>query len=143
MTPGPVGGIVDRRNGIAVDVRGLAAWRIQVSRRRCFITGPICRTPAMAVAEASPPIIAPLTPQDMTSCPVSHKPGTGYAVAASPGACGRVVVEPVQFAALPAAEPLHGQRRRDFPVIDAAAQLRQLVVEVLEQPLAIDCFIAS
>ena len=32
-----------------------------------FITGAMRRTPATAVAHASPPIIAPLTPQDMMS----------------------------------------------------------------------------
>ena len=41
-----------------------------------FITGIMCRTPATAVAHARPPIMAPLTPQDMMSCPVSHSPGT-------------------------------------------------------------------
>lgn len=42
----------------------------------CFMTGIMRRAPATAVALASPPIIAPLTPQDMMSCPVSHRPGT-------------------------------------------------------------------
>ena len=40
------------------------------------MTGAMRRTPAIAVAAARPPIIAPLTPQDMMSCPVSHSPGT-------------------------------------------------------------------
>ena len=35
--------------------------------KTCFITGIMRRTPATAVAQASPPIIAPLTPQDMMS----------------------------------------------------------------------------
>jgi uncharacterized membrane protein YsdA (DUF1294 family) len=49
----------------AVNVAGLIAFVDQPNIR--FITGPILRTPAIATAEATPPIIAPATPQDMMS----------------------------------------------------------------------------
>ena len=39
-----------------------------------FITGTMRRGPAIAAADAMPPIMAPATPHDITSCPVSHSP---------------------------------------------------------------------
>ena len=45
-----------------------------------FITGDMRRSPATDVAAATPPIIAPVTPQDITSWPVSHSPGRGARV---------------------------------------------------------------